>query len=83
MTETKALGEYMVAMRMADPKRKTQVWIIYAKRNMAVLGQVSWKGSWRQYAFKPTDGSVFNPGCMDEVSAFCRELTDAHRREKA
>lgn len=82
MADQRQLGEYMVAMRMEDPKRKTQVWIIYAKRNMAVLGQVSWKGSWRQYAFRPSDGSVFNPGCMDDLSAFCRELTAAHRKKR-
>ena len=51
---------------------KTYKWYVLSRKNDAVLGEIKWYGPWRQYAFFPVIGTVFNPDCMDHISKFIR-----------
>jgi len=55
---------------------RTSSWYVIARKNEAVLGEIKWFGKWRQYAFFPVIGTVYNPDCMDHISEFIRgEMT--------
>ncbi len=71
------LGKYMDARLTA--RRKTDQWTIRPLRGGTDLGVVKWFGRWRQYAFYPASGTIFNPDCMDEISQFARGLSIKHR----
>lgn len=60
--------------------RKTAIWTVYG--NGASLGEVSWFGRWRTYAFFPKDRCVFEKDCLREIAEFCEEMTKAWREMK-
>ena len=77
------MSEYLdfhVESRRND--RKTDRTLVLAKSNGELLGTIHWFGRWRQYVFHPTAGTVFNPGCLDAISAEAQRMTSAHHAEK-
>lgn len=57
---------------------KTQVWLVLSRYGDP-LGVIRWFGRWRQYAFHPEPGTVFNPGCLDTITANVRLLMEQRR----
>lgn len=53
---------------------KTQRYVVTANRTGDVLGRISWFGRWRQYVFFPEPATVFNVGCMADISSFIKDL---------
>lgn len=49
------------------PEVKTEVWSVMSMRGNALLGLIKWYGPWRQYAFFPAPGTVWNVDCLTEV----------------
>jgi hypothetical protein len=43
------------------------------------LGRIKWFGRWRQYAFFPEPGTVWNPECMDDVTSVIKRLMEDRR----
>lgn len=73
--------EYLTFSRTASETGKTYVVQVLSARHPGVtLGEIRWYGRWRQYAFYPRPDTIWNPECMDGVSAAIRELM-AHKRE--
>lgn len=60
---------------------KTCKWFVIARKNDAVLGEIKWYGRWRQYAFFPVMGSVFNPDCMRRICEFISEEMEARKKK--
>lgn len=73
-------SEYLTFSRspVREVRRKTRVWIIRAKRTDAFLGEISWFGRWRQYAFHPNAPTTFNDKCLREIADFCEIQTKLH-----
>lgn len=47
---------------------KTEIWCIYSKRSNDLLGVIKWFGRWRQYAFFPEPGTIWNIDCLSTVN---------------
>lgn len=67
--------------------RKTHVVHVFATRSDARLGTIRWWGAWRQYAFFPEVGTLFNTGCMASLIVKVDELNtewkDTQRAKRA
>lgn len=75
-------SEYIsIEYRESSPSGKTHIYLVYATRNRAVLGEIKWLGQWRQYVFFPQMGTVFNGDCMTAIAEFCLEITKTHKEE--
>lgn len=70
--------EYIPFVKQAD-KPKTSVWKCVSKSHGDVLGLVKWYGSWRQYCFFPVGSTVFNIGCMADISDFIQKAEAARK----
>ena len=55
--------------------QRIEVWSIHG----AILGTIRWFGRWRQYAFFPADGTIFNPECLRDICAEINRLMAARR----
>lgn len=53
---------------------KTKVIGIWSKKDGDRLGIIKWFGRWRQYAFFPENGTVFNVECLDVIRSHIKEL---------
>lgn len=45
------------------------------------LGEITWKAQWRRYWFMPILNTGFDGGCLAELSDFCIDETEKHKRE--
>lgn len=74
-------GRYIrLVHRATGPK--TMVWSVLAQRDDAYLGRICWFANWRQYAFLPEGGTVFEQVCLRELADFVETATREHRRGK-
>lgn len=58
---------------------KTVIVRVLSKAHGDVLGTIRWYGAWRQYAFYPATGTLFNVGCLADIEAYIRELMQARK----
>lgn len=58
-----------------EEKPKTKVIGIWSKKNGNRLGIIKWYGPWRQYAFFPETGTIFNIECLNDISEYIKELS--------
>ena len=72
--------KYICLEKAVSVSRKTSVWNCHSQMG-EFLGVVKWFGRWRQYSFYPGVETVFNVGCMADISDFIGKLM-AERREK-
>lgn len=69
---------YLVFDQLPDhPKRKTRIWMVNSTSG-SFLGEVRWYGPWRAYCFFPDAGTIYNAGCLDDITRFCRSKTSEH-----
>lgn len=61
------------------PDRKTGIWQVCSRSSGAILGRIKWYGAWRQFCFFPEPLTIFNTGCMDDISEFIAERMEARR----
>ena len=57
-----------------EQKPKTKVIEIISKRGGERLGIIKWFPRWRQYAFYPVVGTIFNMKCLNDIISFIRGL---------
>lgn len=60
-------------------KLKTEIWQVHSNSSNVILGMIRWYSPWRQYVFEPSDGTIFNIDCMNEISQQVASLTKQHR----
>ena len=56
--------------------RKGRKMPIYTVKNETLdeeIGEIYWRGSWRQYVFSADDGVDMSAGCMEEVFIFIKD----------
>jgi len=54
--------------------QKIKVIGVWSKKNGDRLGIIKWFGRWRQYAFFPENGTIFNVECLNDIQTYIREL---------
>jgi hypothetical protein len=57
-----------------EQKPKTEVVEVASKLLNCRLGIIMWYGNWRQYAFFPEEGTIFNVECLNDISSFIKGL---------
>ena len=55
-------------------------WDIPFKRDGGILGWVRWYKSRQQYAFFPSEGTVYDDGCLESIRAFLAETNAKHEQ---
>jgi len=55
-------------------KPKTKVIAVQSKTHPIRLGIIKWWSSWRQYAFFPETGTIFNVDCLNDIQSYIRGL---------
>ena len=71
-------SKYMEAIIQAATGT-TWRWWITSKSSGDTLGSIRWYGPWRQYCFFPTEGTLFNSGCMESLVEFLKEANVEQR----
>jgi len=61
--------KWLTFNRIYIPNRITQTWQVVSKRGV-LLGTIKWFSHWRQYAFFPHEGSLFNSECLNDIKDF-------------
>lgn len=56
--------------------RKTDIYQVVTKDGNTLLGQISWYGPWRQYAFMPNANTVFERQCLTDIMNFIKKIMD-------
>jgi hypothetical protein len=74
---------YLMFWDETPPNRKTKVICVISMRNSFKLGEISWYGPWRQYCFFPSNGTIFNTGCMQDVITYIKELMEERKNDKS
>jgi hypothetical protein len=60
-----------------SPSGLTKRWSVHNKITDARIGQISWYAGWRRYAFWPSEMTVFDFGCLNQIAEFIeREMTE-------
>jgi len=60
--------------RLLEQKPKTQVIEVISKTHPIRLGIIKWWSSWRQYAFFPENGTIFNVECLNDIQSYIKGL---------
>ena len=58
-------------------EQKTKTKVIEVKSRLQLysrLGIIKWYASWRQYAFFPENGTLFNVECLNDIQSYIRGL---------
>lgn len=43
------------------------------------IGEIKWFGRWRQYCFYPSNRTIWNTGCMEDVHGVIKELMNERK----
>ncbi len=63
------LGKYMSLDDISIEGARTKIWLVHG-RSGDFLGDIRWFPRWRQYAFYPHEGTLFNSGCLNDLYDF-------------
>lgn len=74
MTENRP--SYLRFYLVTSKNKKTKVWRVLSRVHADNLGTVEWLGRWRQYCFFPSSETVFNKGCLIEITSFLEKVKD-------
>ena len=67
--------KHLAFFRIEDNSRKTLVFDVYNDHGFC-LGQVRYFTRWRKYSFFPMESTVYDSGCLKEITAFIDQLMD-------
>lgn len=56
---------------------KTQVYCVQGRSGM--LGIIQWYGPWRAYCFHPNDDTVWSVGCLNDINAAIKAITERRK----
>lgn len=58
---------------------KTKRYHVTSLSNGTGLGFIAWYNSWRKYCFFPTEETVFDSGCLKEITGFMDGLMEERK----
>jgi hypothetical protein len=61
-------SRYLVFERIDRAERKTPIIRVLSRSSGIALGTIAWYGAWRQFCFYPEPRTIFNVGCMADIS---------------
>ena len=64
------------------PGYKTKTVDVISQRSGDILGIIKWFGRWRQYAFFPSDNTIYNLECLLNINQVLRALMDERKRRE-
>ncbi len=64
-------------------KRKTAVYIIYAKMADDPIGMVSYHPHWRTWVFSPNERTIWDSDCLEDVRNLIEFAGDEYAKRKA
>lgn len=73
---------YLKFIEVDSSHKKTRHWEVRSVSSNVKLGEIYWYSAWRQYVFHPSQLSIFNPGCLDQISNFLGGATKERRRAR-
>lgn len=77
------MNEYLEFNQLQTrPDMKTQIWAVTSAKYGDPLGLIKWFGRWRQYAFYPEPGTIFNKDCMTDIAIFIHRLMQQRKETK-
>ena len=44
------------------------------------IGEIRWFGKWRQYCFYPSENTIWNTTCMEDVQTVIKELMNERKK---
>lgn len=62
-----------------SPSKKTKIVDVISINHGNILGSIRWYGQWRQYAFYPNEGTIWNRDCMQEIQDRITVLMDERK----
>lgn len=77
--ETIAQSEYLKFIDATPTGRKTSILLVQSVTHGNILGEIRWYGAWRQYAFWPRAGTIWNTQCLRDVNERIEALMAARR----
>ncbi len=67
---------YLIFVKEFYPKRTTPIVYVKSNSNKRMLGEIKWYSPWRQFAFFPYQGTIWNPDCLLEINNKISELME-------
>jgi uncharacterized protein YprB with RNaseH-like and TPR domain len=64
-----------------EKKQKTKVIAVMNKHHEEIIGMIKWFSRWRQYCFFPTNNTVWNINCLNDVNLVITMLTDERKKK--
>lgn len=74
------INEYL-EFNLIEQKPKTKIVGVWSKKSSDRLGLIKWHGPWRQYAFFPENGTLFNIGCLYYIQIHMKGMMDKRRKD--
>jgi len=78
------ITEYLVFV-LPDEKEgvkqppKTKLIAIINKHHNEVIGEIKWFSKWRQYCFYPTNNTIWNKDCLNDVNSVITKLMEERK----
>jgi len=73
-------SKYLEFHKIASLTR-TEIWAVDSRASGFNLGLIKWFSKWRQYCFFPNSQTVFNVGCMKDISLQIEWLMGIRRKK--
>lgn len=73
---------YLEFVECDNEGRKTRIVDVRSLHNYS-LGQIRWHSPWRQYVFVPGNDTLYNTGCLEEITAKLQGMNSGHRVDLA
>lgn len=71
-----------IHFEILEEKPKTKVWACLNNRTGNELGIVKYYPAWRQYCYYPASLTVFNSGCLIDITNFIDQLNEERKKNK-
>ena len=59
---------------LSSKSGKTHTWTVLNRSGGYGLGYIEYRTGWRQYVFMPHEETEYSAGCLDDISAFMKEM---------
>ncbi len=59
---------------------KTKIYDVINRHSGFRIATVKWHGGWRKYCLFPESDTLFDEGCLKQISGFLRNLMDARKK---
>jgi len=79
-------SQYLDFVKNKKQNPSTWIYNVFTKgnsRGIFNLGQIRWYAQWRQYAFYPAEGTVFEKTCLGDIQQFCIKLNKKQREKNS